>query len=362
MGSQPDTQETTSTTEPPEYVKPFAKKYLSRANQLSQTAVMPELPGGASRVEGFTPDQLAAFGLIQDRALNGDQTINAASQGLGQFLDPNAAFSPLANQLVNTNRQGTIDAFNTQVAPGLSDIARRSGSFGNSGVAELDAIQRYGLSRSLQEGEAGIRNQFLDRSLAAQSYAPGLAASRQSDIQALYGIGQQQQGLGQAIRDIDFQNILAAREEPFTRLNVLGSAINTASGGYGRTTGTAPVAGGNPFLGGLGVAGTFLGGLGTLAAAFSSKEFKEDDAPADSILDGIKKLPVRAWRYKESMGLGTDKHVGPYAEDFHDIFGLGDGKTIPYVDGMGIGLAGLKEVAERLSSLEGRLSARSPAA
>jgi hypothetical protein len=269
MSSQPDTQETTTTTEPPAFVEPYSKRFLKRAENLSKTAILPELPSGAERVEGFSPDELAAFDLIRSRAMSGDQSINAATQGLSQFLDPNAAFSPLANQLVDINRQNTIDNFNTQVAPGIAGLARSSGSFGNTGVAELDAIQRYNLGRSLGETEAGVRNQFLDRSLSAQSLAPSLSQARQSDIQALYGAGQTQRGLGQSIRDIDLQNLLAAREEPFTRLNILGSAINTAGGGYGRTTGTAPVASqGNPFIGGLGALGGLLGGFGTLYGAF----------------------------------------------------------------------------------------------
>lgn len=352
MGGSPDTQETTTTTEPPEFVQPFSKRFLSRAEDLSLGAIQPPLPPGADRVQPLSSDELLAFDLLRGDILDGGLPSEAAA-GLSQFLDPNSAFSPLANQLVDINRANTVDAFNTQVAPQIAGLSRASGSFGNTGVAELDAIKRFDLARALGETEAGIRGDFLDRSIGAASLVPAIAGARRDDLSALAGAGGQQRGIAQAIRDIDFQNLLSAREEPFTQLNVLGSAINTASGGFGRTTGLAPVVGGNPFISGLGAGGAFLGGVGSLISAFSSKDYKEDDAPAETILEGIQKMPVRSWRYKEEMGLGTDKHVGPYAEDFHDTFGLGDGKSIPYVDGIGVSLAGIKELADRVESLEG---------
>lgn len=267
-GDSGSSQETVTTTRDPEFIEDVARRYLARAEDLSNQPINPPLPPGSERIEGFGADQTAAFDAVRGRVATGDPTINAATASLNQFLDPNAAFSPLANQLVDINRQNTIDNFNTTVAPSTATTAVQSGSFGNTGVSEIEAIQRYELGRALGETEAGVRNQFLDRSLAAQGYAPGLAESRQRDIQALLSVGNQQQGLGQAIRDVDYQNLLTERNEPYQQLNVLGSALNAARGGGGQVTSIGPGQQSNPLISGIGALGSLLGGAGQLYGAF----------------------------------------------------------------------------------------------
>src|SRR5690606_19668276 len=82
-----------------------------------------------------------------------------------------------------------------------------------------------------------------------------------------------------------------------------------------------------------------LGGAGIIAASHSS--LKEDIRPASGFLDGLEKLSIYRWRYK-----GEEvEHVGPMAEEFKDIFGCGDGKTLALVDVMGVLLGAIKELA-----------------
>ena len=107
-------------------------------------------------------------------------------------------------------------------------------------------------------------------------------------------------------------------------------------------------------LGGLiGLAGTL--GAGALAApaggwlaAVSSRRRKTNNRPISHILPRIKALPVEAWEY-----IGDDKpHIGPYAEDFQYLFGVGDGATIFGPDAFGVCLAGIKELIVRVEALE----------
>jgi hypothetical protein len=58
-------------------------------------------------------------------------------------------------------------------------------------------------------------------------------------------------------------------------------------------------------------------------------------------LDGIRELELRKWNYKGD----PTTHLGPMAEDFHRIFGVGDGVTINVADVMGVCLAVTKAVA-----------------
>jgi hypothetical protein len=68
------------------------------------------------------------------------------------------------------------------------------------------------------------------------------------------------------------------------------------------------------------------------------KNIKEVDMP---ITDGLRKIKMFNWEYKGD----NTKHIGPMAQDFKRIFGVGDGKTIHPVDVLGVVLGSQKELA-----------------
>lgn len=96
------------------------------------------------------------------------------------------------------------------------------------------------------------------------------------------------------------------------------------------------------------------GGLGNLAGmgmmAMSSKDYKEDKEPVDGALDAIKSMPVEKWKYKEGIA-DEGEHIGAYAEDFKEATGLGDGKSINLVDGMGLTMKAVQELSEKVDEL-----------
>ena len=81
-------------------------------------------------------------------------------------------------------------------------------------------------------------------------------------------------------------------------------------------------------------------GIGS-AALISDENIKHDITKFDeeTILEKIADLDVGTWRYNEETGLSTDKHIGPMAQEFKRVFGVGDGKTIALVDAIGVMLA-----------------------
>lgn len=102
----------------------------------------------------------------------------------------------------------------------------------------------------------------------------------------------------------------------------------------------------------------------------SSRTTKTDIDPVDTevMLERVTDLSVSEWRYTE--GADDARHVGPMAEDFHDIFGLGrDDEHIAPLDSAGVALAAIKgltarvaekqetinEQAKRIEDLEARL-------
>ena len=68
----------------------------------------------------------------------------------------------------------------------------------------------------------------------------------------------------------------------------------------------------------------------------------------------VDRLDIGKWRYRPEMGLGDENHLGPYAEQFREVFGIGDGVTINAVDAIGICLKAIQELSARLAVLEAR--------
>lgn len=102
----------------------------------------------------------------------------------------------------------------------------------------------------------------------------------------------------------------------------------------------------------------------------SSVSVKDQISPVDevTILDKLEMLPIREWSYKEQPG---KRHVGPMAEEFYSMFGLGpDNKHITATDLAGVALAASKALQaeneklrddarkkdSRIESLEARIN------
>ena len=89
--------------------------------------------------------------------------------------------------------------------------------------------------------------------------------------------------------------------------------------------------------------GGTLAGLAISAFASSDAALKENVTMIGDgqILEGLRQLDVSKWHYK-----GEDAaHIGPMAQDFQQVFGIGDGKTLKLVDVMGVLIGALRELA-----------------
>ena len=130
-----------------------------------------------------------------------------------------------------------------------------------------------------------------------------------------------------------------------TRFDINGSTGNIGLLGAG--TGTNPLTVGiDPTSGN----GAFLSPGGVWTAA-SSRTFKEDFARIDagSILAKVIALPVQTWFYKDDHQEG--RHMGPVAEDFASLFGLGnDDKHIGGVDESGVAFAAIQGLNEKVEA------------
>jgi hypothetical protein len=73
----------------------------------------------------------------------------------------------------------------------------------------------------------------------------------------------------------------------------------------------------------------------------------------DDVLAKINLLPITQWNYKAENA--NTMHIGPVAQDFYDIFGLGNNNTsISTVDPAGIALVGIQALSEKVNQLSGQ--------
>jgi len=102
---------------------------------------------------------------------------------------------------------------------------------------------------------------------------------------------------------------------------------------------------------GLFAGDVFANGVQLTSARSKKTDFKAVDH--DEVLDKVAQLEVAEWRYKTDAE--TDRHIGPFAEDFQTIFGLGDGKTISAVDFAGVSLSAIKALKDELRTKDSRI-------
>jgi len=92
------------------------------------------------------------------------------------------------------------------------------------------------------------------------------------------------------------------------------------------------------------------GGTWTNASDVNLKENFTSVNP-DDILSKINSLNIQQWNYKKENSSTT--HIGPMAQDFYALFGLGGSNTsISTIDPAGIALVGIQALSARLDALE----------
>jgi len=96
------------------------------------------------------------------------------------------------------------------------------------------------------------------------------------------------------------------------------------------------------------------GGAWTNASSRTLKTAFESVDPL-AVLGKVVSLPLSTWTYKDSV---EGRHLGPVAEDFKALFGLGgDGESIATVDADGVALAAIQGLNQKLEAENAALKA-----
>jgi len=292
----------------------------------------------------------------------------AGGQELSEFVDPTAlaALQQTAAGDFNfggTGHQAVLEAAQREAQK------RVFSAFGGDSGGGSNGLARAAIGREVGDAFAGLFNTERQRQLAAANALTGLSGderARQLSAAAQLGqfseaenqrqvaaagflpeLGQVQadalQEAGRTVRTHD-QLLRSGRSDALERLLLASQGVAPVSATIGsQTSGTQT----QPLRrDGIGQG---IGLLASVAGLFKShSDFKEDIKTVEGgFLDKLSQLDIIDYRYKPEMGLGIDRHIGPRAEQFREVFGVGDGVTIQFQDLLGVLLGAVKELGER---------------
>lgn len=231
--------------------QPFQQSFMERAKQIGGAGYT---PFGQSTQAAANPWQTQAWQNTFNRGMAGTPEVSAARQ---QLTDTIGGGGFTANPYLsgqNPYLQSTIDStlgditrnYNLTTKPNMATAQSRSGSFGNSGLQEMQAEQERSLAQELGRASSNLR--FGDYQQRAQMYgdernrqmqatfgAPNFANVDYTDLQAMQQAGGALQGQQQAERTADFNQYLDAREWPFKTFGSYSQAMGAGGGSAPQT-------------------------------------------------------------------------------------------------------------------------------
>jgi hypothetical protein len=238
--SAPEQQTVTQTQEVPEYVKPYARDYLERADVLSDTPF-----------EQYQGQRIADFDPLHTQGIQ--QTVDAAT---GQII-------PTATDTYMKTTRGDFLGSNPFVDQ--MSAANRANALGGSAYQEYADRARFDLGQNLNNLATQIYggNYMNERGLQQQAMmsAPQMLEGNLRGAQAMLGAGDIRRGVEQDRLNLAYEDFERARLHPYANLDVLGNALGISMGGGGTTITQQPsFYQANPLAGAIG--GGTLGYMG----------------------------------------------------------------------------------------------------
>jgi len=297
-----------------------------------------------------------------ERLIGGSPDLDSASaynQDVlsGQYMSPDS--NPWLRQMGDMGASDITRHYQTAVSPNLSMAG--SGQAGSAREVNAHSGARQDLGKSLSGYYADLYGSAYDRERGRMGQAAGvatdLAGARRADIGTAAGVGQigdayAQRGYDADVNRYDYGRDIRGRQlEEFRRMVTpqwqVGESTSTQPG----QSSAAPIA------------GMAMSMISSMLMATSSRSYKDHvgEVYPVALSHVMGRVPVSRWSYKPEapvIGAHDDSvHIGPMAEDWHEAFGTGDGKSIPYVDYLGTLMAALQGALIRVGHLEKTISA-----
>lgn len=225
----------------PEELKPLASLYTKQATDIAGT---PFQGYGAQRFADFAPAQQQGLEMVQNRALGGSPTMQAAEGSLNQFIQGGQT-NPFLDQMVSKAQGSVVDQFNNMTKPQTEAAMRNSGSFGNSGFGQMMQNQQKAAGQQMGDIATQMYGQAYGQDQANKMQAIGMAPTfgnaAYQDASQLLNAGNIQQQQAQNPMDFAYQQFQQQQEHPYKQLQATGSVLQgnmgsqtTQSGGGGK--------------------------------------------------------------------------------------------------------------------------------
>ena len=292
------TNTTTTVTQAPAYVQPYATGMMQKAGELANRPYQ-AYPG--QQIAPLNANDYAGLNLITNRAQNTPGVLTAANNSLTNTLNGGNNFvasnplagvdNPYLQQVINNSNADITRNYQQAVQPQTDANFARAGAFGGSAWQNANDQNQLQLANSLAKNTSNLRygdytnqQQLAEDQANRAQQAYGLQTSQQlqaapiaqqladqpyTDAQKLLGAGDVLQNAQQTQLNQQYQNWLNAQNWPLQNMDILQNALRTTMGGGGSSIQTAQMPSLNPaasMVGG-GIAGAALGnalGYGTL--------------------------------------------------------------------------------------------------
>lgn len=178
-------------------------------------------PYSGQRYADTNATQNAGIGMVQDRALNGSPVLNQANQTITRTLQGGQT-NPYLDSLVQKAQGGVMG--------NMAAMQAKSGSFGNSGIAETGAKQMGDIATQMY---GNAYNTDRANQMQALQLAPTYGDQAYKDAGQLMNAGQFQQDQAQRGNDFAYQQFQDQQNLPYKQMaaysGLLGSSGSTSS-------------------------------------------------------------------------------------------------------------------------------------
>lgn len=291
-----------------------------------------------------------ATGAANTAAANAGQLNTAAQQlftGGSQFLqglggDAGSNYlesrldseNPVLQEQISQLQQDTGRLFREELNPAITSRAVGGGTLGGGRQGVAQGLAAEGAARVFSQGATALRaGDVASRDAIAQSVATNSLNAASTGLGALPSLLDVLQKGNNAELGV-YSNLSSILGGP-TTLTQQSSESDSSSlaeslaRAYGEQSSS-------------GWSGSKAWNFDTSASLISHSSFKENIEPATSVLAKLAQLKINTWHYKGD----AVKHIGPMAEQFREVFNVGDGVTINLADMLGVLLGAVKELAE----------------
>jgi hypothetical protein len=221
----------------PEELKPLASRYTDLGLQYSNTPLQAYT---GQRYADLNGTQRAGIDMATQRAQNGSATMNNAEGALNGFIQGGQQ-NPYLNSMVDQAQQSLARNYNMVAKPAVESAMVKSGSFGNSGLEQIQQMQQKDLQSSMgnvaTQMYGNAYNTDQANKMQAINMAPTYGNAAYNDASQLLNAGGVQQNQAQKNADFGYQQFQDQQNYPVKQLQAMSGVLGQTMGNTTQSSG-----------------------------------------------------------------------------------------------------------------------------